>query len=152
MKCNKLHRDLIFYVEDTLTPERKSKVSNHLSECILCRKFINDLKHSLEIIEKEKRIETNPFLYSRIHNKIIGYEHQANTFRVFARKILRPVFIVLLIASGIYSGIKLGISYSSNHTDEDSEVRIITYYLNDLQHEPVETILLSEEMEIENFN
>lgn len=152
MKCNKPNRDLIFYVEDSLDPGRKKEITQHLSECDSCRNFVNELKQSLEIIEKEKRVETNPFLYSRIHSKIINYEHQVHTFRVFALKILRPVFIVLLIASCIFSGIKLGSFYRSSYTDEDSEVQVITYYLNDLQHEPVETILLSEEVEIENFN
>jgi len=152
MKCNKLHMDLIFFVESSLTPERKNEINYHLSECDTCRKFVNELIYSLEIIEKEKRIETNPFLYSRIHNKINNYEKSTNTFLVFALKILRPVFVILLLLSGIFSGIKLGSSYSSKYADEDSELQIITYYLNDLQHEPVETILLSEELEIENIN
>ena len=152
MKCNKLHKDLIFFVEDSLTPERKNEINYHLSECYACRKFVNELAYSLEIIDKEKKIETNPFLYSRILNKINNYEQSANTFRVFALKILRPVFVILLILCGIFSGIKLGNSYSSKYTDEDSELQVITYYLNDLQHESVETILLSEELEIENIN
>jgi predicted anti-sigma-YlaC factor YlaD len=152
MKCNKLYKDLILYAEDSLAPGRKKEINKHLSECVICHNFINDLIHALEIIDKEKKIETNPFLYSRILNKINNYEQSAHTFRVLALKILRPVIIVLLILSGIFSGIKLGSSYSSNYSDEDSELQIITYYLNDLQHEPVETILLSEELEIENIN
>jgi hypothetical protein len=65
---------------------------------------------------------------------------------------MRPVFIILLIISGIFSGIKLGSTYSSKYADEDSEFQIVAYYLNDLQHESVETILLSDESEIENIN
>jgi predicted anti-sigma-YlaC factor YlaD len=152
MKCEKLHKDLIFYAEGSLTSERKNEINYHLSECNTCRKFVLDLAYSLEIIDKEKRIETNPFLYSKVINKINNYEHSAKTFRVFAVRILRPVFVILLILFGIFSGIRLGNSYSSRYTDEDSELQIITYYLNDLQHESVETILLSEELEIENIN
>jgi predicted anti-sigma-YlaC factor YlaD len=152
MKCDKLHKDLIFFAEGSLTPERKNEINSHLSECDTCRKFVNELIYSLEIIDKEKRIETNPFLYTKVINKINNYEQSAKTFKVFALKILRPVFVILLILFGIFSGIKLGNSYSSRYTDEDSELQIITYYLNDLQHESVETILLSEELEIENIN
>jgi len=152
MKCDKLHKDLIFFAEGSLTFERKNEINDHLSECDTCRKFVSELTYSLEIINKEKIIETNPFLYSRILNKINNYEQSANTFKVFATKLLRPVFVILLILFGIFSGIKLGSSYSSKYTDKDSEIQIITYYLNDLQHESVETILLSEELEIENIN
>ena len=152
MKCKNLHKDLIFFVEGTLTPERKNEISKHLSECEICRKFVNELAYSFEIIEKEKKIESNPFLYSKIHNTINDYEQNTGTIKVTAARILRPVFIILLILSGIFSGIKLGNSYSSKHSNDDSELKIITYYLNDLQHESVETMLLSEESEIENFN
>ena len=152
MKCDKLHKDLIFFAEGSLSTERKNEINDHLSECDTCRKFVSELTRSLEIIDKEKIIETNPFLYSRILKKINDYEQSANTFRIFAFKILRPVFMILLILCGIFSGIKLGSSYSSKYTDEDSELQIMTYYLNDLQHESVETILLSEELEIENIN
>jgi hypothetical protein len=152
MKCNKLYKDLIFFVEGSLSPERKKEINYHLSDCDTCRKFVNELTYSLEIIDKEKKIETNPFLYSRILYKINNFEESAHTFRVFALKTLRPVFVILLILFGIFSGIKLGNSYSSKYINEDSELQIITYYLNDLQHESVETILLSEELEIENIN
>lgn len=152
MKCKNLHKDLIFFVEGALTPERKNEISNHLSGCEICRKFVNELSYSFEIIEKEKKIEPNPFLYSRIHNKINDYERNISTIKVTTAKILRPVFVILLILLGVFSGIKLGNSYSSKHSNYDSELQIITYYLNDLQHESVETILLSEELEIENYN
>ena len=152
MKCKILHKDLIFFVEGTLSPERKNEVSKHLSGCKICRNFISELEYSFEIIEKEKKIEPNPFLYSRIQNKINDYERNTGTIKVTAAKILRPVFIILLVLSGIFSGIKLGNSYSSKYSIDDSELQIITYYLNDLQHESVETTLLSEESEIENFN
>ena len=152
MKCNKFYKDLIFFVEGSLSAKRKNEINYHLAECDTCQKFVNELTYSLKIIDKEKIIETNPFLYSRILNKINTNEQSANTFRVFALKILRPVFVILLVLCGIFSGIKLGSSYSIKYTDEDSELQIITYYLNDLQHESVETILLSEELEIENIN
>lgn len=152
MKCDKLHNDLIFFAEGSLSTKRKNEINDHLSKCDTCRKFVDELTYSMEIIDKEKTVETNPFLYSRILDKINNYEQSANTYRVFAPKILRPVFVILLILFGIFSGIKLGNSYSSRYTDEDSELQIITYYLNDLQHESVETILLSEELEIENIN
>ena len=152
MKCKNIHKDLIFFVEGTLTTERKNEISKHLSGCEICRKFVAELAYSLEIIEKEKKNEPNPFLYSKIHNKINDYERDTATIKVTAAKILRPVLVIILILLGVFSGIKLGNSYSSKQSDDDSELQIITYYLNDLQHEPVETLLLSEESEIENFN
>lgn len=152
MKCKDINKDLIFFAEGSLTGKRKEEINNHLSGCEMCRNFIKELTYDLELIEKEKEVAPNPFLYSRIQNKINSLEQTGNVFITSAVKILRPVFISLLILSGIFSGFKLGNYYSNKYSYEASEYQVITFYLNDLQHESVETLILSEELETENLN
>jgi predicted anti-sigma-YlaC factor YlaD len=147
MNCKKINRDLIFFAEGSITGSRNEEINRHLSECKICRDFVRELTYNLEIIEKEKKAEANPFLYSKIYNKIISNEQPANVLVTSAVKVLRPVFITLLILSGIFSGFKLGSYLSDKYSYSDSELQTITYYLNDLQHESVETILLYEELE-----
>jgi len=152
MKCKNINKDLIFFVEGSLTGKRKAEINRHLSECKICRNFVKELTYDMAIIEKEKEAEVSPYIYSKIYNKITSNEQTANAFITSALKVLKPVFITLLILSGIFSGFKLGSSFSDKYSYVDSEFQIISYYLNDLQHESVETIILSEELEIENFN
>jgi hypothetical protein len=147
MKCKNINKDLIFFAEGSLTGTRKEEVSRHLSECKICRDFARELDLALKIIEKEKEISVNPFLYSRISAKIKSNEEAANVFVTTAAKLLRPVFITLLILSGIFSGFKLGNYYSEKYSYSDSQSQTVTYYLNDFQHESVESILLSQELE-----
>lgn len=147
MNCKRINKDLIFFAEGSITGTRKEEINEHLSECKICRDFVRVLTYDLEIIEKEKKAAANPFLYSKIHDKIISNEQPANVLVTSAVKVLRPVFITLLILSGIFSGFKLGSYLSDKYSYGDSEFQTITYYLNDLQHESVETILLSEELE-----
>ena len=152
MKCKNINKDLIFFAEGNLSGGKKKEINKHLSECKICRNFVKELAYDLKIIEKEKELEVNPFLYTGIHNKITGNAQINNVFITSAIKILRPVFITFLILSGIFSGFKLGSYFSNKYSDEGSEFQIVTYYLNDLQHESVETMLLSEELETENLN
>jgi predicted anti-sigma-YlaC factor YlaD len=147
MKCKNINKDLIFFAEGSLTGKRKEEISKHLSECKICRDFARELNLALKIIEKEKEIAVNPFLYSRINTKISSNEEAQNVFITTAVKLLRPVFIALLILTGIFSGFKLGSYYSEKYSYNDSQSQTVKYYLNDFQHESVESILLSQEIE-----
>ena len=147
MKCKNINKDLIFFTEGSLTGKRKEEISKHLSECKICSDFVRELDLALKIIEKEKEIAVNPFLYSRINTKISSNEEAQNVFITTAVKLLRPVFIALLILTGIFSGFKLGSYYSEKYSYNDSQSQTVKYYLNDFQHESVESILLSQEIE-----
>ena len=74
MKCKDINKDLVFFAEGSLTGKRKEEISNHLTECEMCRNFVKELIYNLEIIEKEKEVDPNPFMYSRIQNKINNIE------------------------------------------------------------------------------
>ncbi len=70
MKCAEIHNDLIFFLDDELTPERKALVSHHLKDCSECAAFLKELEASLLVIHQEKNAEINPFLVTRIEAKL----------------------------------------------------------------------------------
>jgi len=152
MKCNNIHRNLIFYLEGDLTREKREEIKSHLHECEVCRNFAANLTSALEIIEKEKRPQMNSFLYTRIQEKINNYDYNSNAVITSAAKLLRPVLILIVVVFGIFAGIKLGTYFDSKYVSNVPELQIEAYYLNDLQHESVETALLSEDFETENIN
>lgn len=152
MICKNTYRDIISYLEGGLTLEKREKIKAHLGECEVCRNFADNLVNNLKIIEQEKTVLPNPFLYSRIQEKINNYYYKPNAFITYTVRILRPAIISIIIAVGIFTGIKLGSYFKSKYINNTSELQIETYYLNDMQHESVETLLLSEEFETENIN
>ncbi len=152
MNCSKIHNELIFYLEGGMDDEKRREIKAHLSECEKCKKFADNLAFSLNIIEKEKELQINPFLFTRIQEKINDCDKRPNAFITAASKILRPVFVSVVIVLGVFAGIKLGSYFNDKYVSNVSEIQIETYYLNDLQHEPLETSLLYEEFATENIN
>lgn len=152
MKCKQIQRELIFYLEGGLNIEKRNEMKSHLSECETCKNFADNLDLSLKIIDKEKELQVNPFMYTRIQERINSYEHKPNAFITSATRILRPVFVSAVIVFGIFAGIKLGNYFNDRLVNNVTEIQIESYYLNDFQHEPVEAGLLYEEFETENIN
>ena len=152
MKCCKIHNELIFYLEGGLDDKKRREINDHLLKCEKCKAFAYNLEYSLNVIEKEKELHPNPFLYTRIQERIEAYDKRPNAFITSASKILRPVFVTALIVFGVFAGIKLGNYFNDKYVGNVSEIQIETYYLNDLQHESLETSLLSEEFVTENIN
>jgi predicted anti-sigma-YlaC factor YlaD len=152
MKCKNIQRNLIFYLEGDLTRERREEIKDHLGECGICRNLADNLASNLKIIENEKTLQPNSFLYTRINEKINNYHYKQNAFITYTVKILRPAIISFFIAFGIFAGIKLGAYFKSKYINNTSELQIETYYLNDMEHESVETALLSDAFETENIN
>jgi predicted anti-sigma-YlaC factor YlaD len=152
MKCKQIQSELIFYLEGDLNIEKRKEIKSHLSECETCKNLAGNLNSSLRIIDKEKELKVNPYIYTRIQERINNYERRPSAFITSATRILRPVFVSAIIILGIFAGIKLGNYLNDRLINDVTEIQIESYYLNDLQHEPVEASLLYEELEKENIN
>lgn len=140
MKCTDLHKDLIFYLDDELTPERKAAVNHHLKGCSKCAAFLKELEASWRIIEREKNVDTNPFLLTRIEARLQEQKHAttAKGWVLVPQRIAQPVFFSLLLVVAIYGGIKLGESPVNVGQDEKIENQL---YLDDFNSEPIESFL-----------
>lgn len=70
MKTKCIHKDLIFYLDNELSVEKRTAVEKHLEECADCRSFLAFLKEGLQVIEKEKNQEASPYFYTRLSARL----------------------------------------------------------------------------------
>ncbi|MCK5823549.1 MAG: zf-HC2 domain-containing protein [Bacteroidales bacterium] len=146
MKCKKVNKNLIFYIDGDLSLKQNKEIEEHLSHCKKCSMLYNEIKLSLSVIENEKGIETNPYLYTRIKQRLEDINERSTNpvFAIQQKKLFQPVLVSFLIALGIFIGVSIGNNYplqENNIADTPSE----QYYINDLQQEHVEYFLLNNE-------
>jgi len=70
MKTKCIHKDLIFYLDNELSVEKRTAVEKHLEECADCRSFLAFLQEGIQIIDKEKNPEVSPFFYTRLSARL----------------------------------------------------------------------------------
>jgi hypothetical protein len=140
MKTKCIHNDLIFYLDNELSVEKRTAVEKHLEECADCRSFLVFLQEGIQIIEKEKNPEITPFFYTRLSVRLD--EKPEPLVQSQWLKLAQPAFFSLLLVIGIYGGLKLGGNASSPKVYQ--QVTSSVQMLNDFAAEPVESFLLDE--------
>ncbi len=140
MKNECIHNDLIFYIDNELSVEKRTAVEKHLEECDDCRSFLAFLQDGMQVIEKEKDPQVSPFFYIRLSARLEEKpEYQVQSQWV---RLVQPAFFSLLLVAGIYGGLKLGSDASSPKSTQHATIGI--QILNDFEAEPVESFLLGE--------
>ena len=146
MKCKKIHKNLIFYIDGDLSSKENKEIEEHLSSCKNCSRLYSEIKSSMGIIQNEKSIETNPYLYTRIKQQLnnINENTTKSVFAIQQKKLFQPIMVSFLIAVGIFIGVSIGNNYpiqENNIADTQTELN----YINDLQQEHIEYFLLNNE-------
>jgi predicted anti-sigma-YlaC factor YlaD len=140
MNHRSIHNDLIFYLDNELSVEKRIAVEKHLDECADCRGFLVFLQEGMQIIGKEKNPEVSPFFYTRLSVRLeekLVFQTQSQ----WARLAL-PAFFSLVLLAGIYGGLKLGSNASSPRVNQPATNSV--QMLNDFADEPIESFLLDE--------
>jgi len=138
MKTKCIHKDLIFYLDNELSVEKRTVVEKHLEECADCRDFLVFLQDGIQVIEKEKNQEVTPFFYTRLSARLEDkQEYQTQSQWV---RLAQPAFFSLLLVIGIYGGLKLGSNASSPKVQQQATNSI--QMLDDFEAEPIESFLL----------
>jgi len=140
MKNKCIHKDLIFYLDNELSVEKRTAVEKHLEECADCRSFLAFLQERLQIIEKEKNPEVSPFFYTRLSARL-DEKTERQTQSQWVR-LAQPAFFSLVLIAGIYGGLKLGSNASSPKVNQQTTSSV--QMLNDFATEPIESFLLGE--------
>jgi hypothetical protein len=153
MNCKETKENLIFYVDGSLNPAESSQFQKHLEGCDECRSSYLFLKNTLRVIEKEKTRDTNPYFSMKVMErlKIQSGPKQISGYFSFDR-IYKPSLAFLLTGLAIYAGILLGGSFSQKferNSSMDSRTEQFqtvadAYFLNDLEIENIETILITD--------
>ena len=138
MKTKCIHKDLIFYLDNELSVEKKMAVEKHLEECADCRSFLVFLQDEMQIIGKEKNPEVTPFFYTRLSARLDEKsERQPQNQWV---RLAQPAFFSFILMIGIYGGIKLGSNALPPKINHQATSSI--QMLNDFAAEPIESFLL----------
>ena len=148
MNCKKIQSDLIFFFYKELPEAKYQIIEAHLQECEKCNLIFLKLKSSLSVIETEKEIEVNPFIYTRIQQQIaqISNKQNAREFVPVFKRIFQPALITLVIIFGLLLGIFIGNHYQTNNNSIylTNQSQTEEYYLNDFQQEPYLSYLIEE--------
>ena len=138
MKCKIPDRDLFLYAENSLSAEAKDQIESHLAECSECTHFLSFLEESMKIVQKDKEIDPNPFLFTRIMSRIENKKEETR----YSKKFIPAFVFSLLLITGILGGVLMGSLYSgsSNYSNDLQEE---VSYFNDIRQESIETFFLT---------
>ena len=140
MKTKCIDKDLIFYLDNELSVEKRTTVEKHLEECADCRSFLAFIQESFQIIEKEKNPEVSPFFYTRLSARLD--EKRVYPIQRQWARLAQPAFFSLVLLAGIYGGLKLGSNASTPKVYQQTKSSV--QMLNDFATEPIESFLLDE--------
>lgn len=138
MDCNLINSKLFAYAENILSIDEKTMVKEHLNNCPNCMKIANILTDSIKIIERHKSVEANPFIYTRIAQKLKSSETEN-----YYSRILKPVLVSIIILVSLYGGIRIGNIYINSNSTNQYSINAVNDCWNDINQESMEVSLLA---------
>jgi len=145
MDCKHINHKLIFFLEKSLPVPEMQQIKAHLDECEACRQLAEKLESTLQVIEDEKKVTINPFLYSKVMQKIENRKEQKYFIPAFSLiNQIKPVYYSIIMVIGILLGIGLG-NLAVNQSEKSlANIQMEEIYFNDFQQETIENILLND--------
>ncbi len=142
MNCKAIQDKIIFYLEGSLSGEETAAIRQHLGSCGKCQALSQEIESTLGWIEKQKQSKPSPFILTRVMASIENRERGKTTLW---RGVLHPALVSVAVAAGILFGVFLGINLEQNTPGKAVENLEASYYMDDFQHEPIESFLLDQE-------
>ncbi|MEJ2193891.1 MAG: zf-HC2 domain-containing protein [Ignavibacteriaceae bacterium] len=114
------------WIENNLDEERKTEITEHLSECSVCQDYFQKLKGVLEPINisSETKLTPDPFLPIKIESLINSKESKSSSFA----PLLRWSFASIGIFIACMIGITLGNGIAKTESEEISTEVFYEYY------------------------
>ncbi len=116
--------------------QEKIDFEKHIEVCSNCADSLEIIKKAFNILDDQKKINVNPFLFTRIKERIA--KKDAAHEKVLKR-VLQPVFLFILVLFALGAGYFLGSGFNSGTKNASSSN--YSYYV---MQEPVEIALLSD--------
>jgi len=141
MKCQISNSKLIKYINNNLSDKETLKVKELINNSEPCKELLNYLEITFKLVDKQKKIEDNPYMYLNIINKIKQEDTQTTVplQYIFLGNVLKIAVMLLIIVVSTYSGIELGNLYTES--ENNFKTHQSEFYFNDLNLETVETII-----------
>lgn len=144
MNCQDCQQKMLSYIDGLLNAEAAKVFETHLSKCVDCRAIFADLQLTYQIIDQEKQQEMNPFLVTRIEQRIARETgRKIIPVRQFAfRAVAAGILLTIAITTGIFLGQKVGQGSQAEQIAPQQKNEL--YYINDFQQERIEAFLLAD--------
>lgn len=141
MNCTDVQNKSLDYLEENLPANEMAAVQAHLEQCASCRQYMQFVKKAYSTIDREKELQVNPFLATRVIQ-------QSRTGKAPVRKPaliwLQHALAVIILAAGIFLGVNTGMRMHAETSQQEQITYSTSYYIDDLKQENVE-ILISEQ-------
>ena len=138
MNCQLCQKELNAYREGLLPEGIRVQVENHLGDCIECAESFHLVSLANKVMDEEKRLQSNPFLITRIMAGIEELEQNRESHQRIPsyQKVLKPVLISVSIAAAIFIGVMVGNIYLP--TQPTNHLPVEMTYMNDAALESVD--------------
>ncbi len=140
MKCSQIDKMLFNYAEGTLSSEDSVVVEGHLNECTYCRGFVEEIRKVLSVVETEKRVEENPFFFTRVEARMLRHDRVPELSLV---RLLPTLAAVIFFVGGVFAGINIGKLYGTGGTEDNRLVYETKQYIDDFGQEPIESYIIN---------
>lgn len=141
MQCKSIHNQLTSYLDGELDNDLRNEIEMHLKECSHCSEFLTRLKKAYALVDEEKQLQHDPYMFTRMMARL--EDQKPVIFKNKLQIAFQTIAFAAIIAIGIYSGILTGKNFSGESSvsaDYQDEI----YYLDELQHENMISVLLSD--------
>jgi predicted anti-sigma-YlaC factor YlaD len=111
MNCKEVKKNLCLFLEDTLSPPKRSAMESHLMNCSSCSKLLEEFSPLWGIWKNREIIQPPPYLWTRLKKKIDEYEQgKQSVWSKLKRQMVwaRPVVTVAVLGMCIFAGYLLG--------------------------------------------
>lgn len=138
MNCQLCQNELDAYLEGTLPEGTGIHVEEHLKSCSVCFESFQLLVLANKVMVAESKIQSNPFLVTRIMSGIEEMEQKSRSYQPISayQKVLRPILISASLAAAIFTGVLVGSAYLS--TESERKIPVELSYMDDASLESVD--------------
>lgn len=130
MNCKEIQNKLIFLVGNELQETAEQLMMQHIQTCDSCSLLYHSVREAFNKMENEKKIASNPYLYTRIQQKI---NNQNTTVEKGIFGMLKESVVILVVAAAISIGVVVGyISKEYYVQPENNQVTLADDYTSQL--------------------
>jgi predicted anti-sigma-YlaC factor YlaD len=129
------------YTAGKLDEFQRQAFASHLASCKSCREFAEKIKESMLLLEEEKAVEFDPYMFTRILAIIDAPKQPGES--VWIRLAWQPALIAVVVFLMVLAGIHIGSNYQYQRSITDDYAAEV-YYLNDIHDTESELLLVTE--------
>jgi len=111
MKCKNVKKNLVLFLGNDLSEERRVEMENHLKTCPDCSHLLEGFSQLWGTLEDREKIEASPYFWTRLKQRITEYEEGRRPVLGWLGGLVgwaRPAVAVAALLICIFLGYSLG--------------------------------------------